>query len=352
MSVSPDLYGVFFEEINHGGTGGMWAQQIQNSNFEDTRGMVAPWTSLSTGVKYQLVLDEQRPINAVNPVSLQVVSDLGGSLAGVVNPGWYGINVTDGLSFDGSLYVRSATITSIDVALVDSDTGKTVYATTTLMVSDEWRKLNFSLIAKGDGMGSLRITWQPVSAADRINFDVVTLFPRKGWKDLAWMRPDLAQAVAELHPAFMRFPGGCFVEGQILANRFNWKRALGPIEHRAGHWNLWGYWNEDGLAYFEFLQFIERLTDVYGNPTRAIWVINNGISHEESIGKEDIQPYVQDALDSLEFAMGPTDSYWGARRVAMGHAAPFPIWAVAIGNEDWSDHPHSHSHIHHPPLTR
>ena len=334
-NVSVDLYGIFFEEINHGGTGGMWAQQVQNSNFEDTRGIVAPWTAADTGARYQLVLDDEAPINAVNAVSLQVVSDNSAATAGINNPGWFGINCSAGLSFDGSLYVRSATITAINVALVDSSSPAKVLAETSLAVGADWRKQNFTLTASADGLASLRITWNTVSAADRINFDVVTLFPRKGWMDLPWLRPDLGQMVADMHPAFVRFPGGCFVEGQIIANRFNWKRAIGPIESRPGHWNLWGYWNEDGLAYFEFLQLIERLTDAYGNPTRAIWVVNNGISHEESIGPQDIQPYIQDALDSLEFALGSADSYWGARRAAMGHSEPFSsIYAVAIGNED------------------
>ena len=305
------------------------------SNFEDTRGLVSPWTAVDTGARYQLVLDEQYPINAINPVSLQVVSDSSATTAGVLNPGWYGINCSAGLLFDGSLYVRSLTITSIDVALVDASSPDKVLAVTSLAVGRDWQKHNFTLTASADGMASFRITWQTVSAADRINFDVVTLFPRRGWMGLPWLRPDLAAMVAAMHPAFVRFPGGCFVEGQIIANRFNWKRALGPIEHRAGHWNLWGYWNEDGLAYFEFLQLIERLTDSYGQPSRAIWVVNNGISHEESIGPNDIQPYIQDALDSLEFAMGSADSYWGAQRAAMGHTEPFTsIYAVAIGNED------------------
>ena len=336
VNVSTNLYGIFFEEINHGGTGGMWAQQVQNSNFEDTRGIVSPWTPMDAAMKYQLVLDDERPINAINAVSLQVVTDQSDSDAGIVNPGWFGINCTAGQMFDGSLYVRSLTITAVDVALIDASSPDKVLAVVSdLPVGKEWRKHNFSLTASADGLASLRLTWKTTSKADRINFDVVTLFPRKGWKGLPWMRPDLAELVAGMRPSFVRFPGGCFVEGQIIANRFNWKKALGPIENRAGHWNLWGYWNEDGLAYFEFLQLIERLTDAYGSPTRAIWVVNNGISHEESIGPMDIQPYIQDALDSLEFAMGSADTYWGARRAAMGHPEPFaPIYAVAIGNED------------------
>ena len=332
VSVSPDLYGIFFEEINHSGTGGLWNQQLMNSNFEDTRTIVAPWKPLDAHNRYQLVLDEEQPINGVNPVSLQVVTDGAGATAGVVNPGYWGINVSAGLQFTGSVYLRSDTVKSVSVALFDPST---TFAETVIDgVMPHWMKFNFSLTTKQAGTASFRLTWQTTGKTDRVNIDVVTLFPTLGWQGLPWLRPDLAQAVADLHPAFMRFPGGCFVEGQIIANRFNWKKALGPIEHRAGHWNLWGYWSEDGLGLYEYLQFIERLTDPYGKPTRAIWVVNNGVSHEESIAPQDLEPYVQDALDSIEFAQGGADTYWGSRRAQMGHAAPFHIDYVAIGNED------------------
>jgi alpha-N-arabinofuranosidase len=137
-----------------------------------------------------------------------------------------------------------------------------------------------------------------------------------------------------MKPAFVRFPGGCYVEGDILKDRFDWRRALGNQEMRRGHYNLWGYYSEDGLGMFEYLSFVEKLTDAYGNPTRVVWVVNNGIAHTDSIPTPDIAGWVQDALDSIEFAQGATTTKFGALRAQMGHPQPFKIDHMAIGNED------------------
>ena len=205
------------------------------SNFEDTRTIVKPWTALDMQNKYQLVLDEEVPVNGINPVSLQVITDGAGATAGVVNPGYWGINVSTGLQFTGSVYLRSDTIKSVTVALFN---GTTVYAEATIDgVMPMWMKFNFSLTTQQAGTAAFRMTWKTTGKADRLNIDVVTLFPVLGWKGLPWLRPDLAQAVADLHPSFMRFPGGCFVEGQIIANRFNWylTRALAHSHSNTGH---------------------------------------------------------------------------------------------------------------------
>jgi len=151
---------------------------------------------------------------------------------------------------------------------------------------------------------------------------------------LPYIRADLGNYVAAMHPAFVRFPGGCYVEGDILKDRFDWRRALGNQETRRGHYNLWGYYSEDGLGMFEYLSFVEKLTDAYGNPTKVIWVVNNGIAHSDSIPTPDISGWVQDALDSIEFAQGATTSRFGALRAQMGHPQPFKIDHLAIGNED------------------
>jgi len=148
------------------------------------------------------------------------------------------------------------------------------------------------------------------------------------------IRADLANMIADLKPTFVRFPGGCFVEGDHLVERYNWKNGIGPLETRPGHWNLWGYFDEDGLSYFEFLNFIETLETPSGGRVEPVWVVNNGVSHQQSVPVSEIQPWVQDALDSIEFAMGSQTSKWGSIRAEMGHPQPFNINYVAIGNED------------------
>jgi len=334
INVSKDLFGIFFEEINHSGFGGLYSQSISNSNFEDARSIVQPWKGLGSE---RLTIDSRRPLNGHQPHSLRVQSlnQQKGATIGVSNPGFWGVNANQP-SYSVSFYVRSDTVTSLTVALVN---GEKVYATADISdVGREWTKKSVTLKYDpvDDAAASFNFTWSSTGAADESVFlDVVTAFPGEGWNGLPYVRADLAQKMADMHPAFVRFPGGCYVEGDDLVNRFNWKNALGPVENRAGHWNLWNYWTEDGLGLFEFLSIIEQLRDPFGQPTRAIWVVNNGISHDQSLTPDQVGPLLQDALDSLEFAMGdPKSTEWGRMRADMGHPKPFPISYVAIGNED------------------
>ncbi|KAF7064654.1 hypothetical protein CFC21_070920 [Triticum aestivum] len=142
-------------------------------------------------------------------------------------------------------------------------------------------------------------------------------------------RTELISMLLDLKPRFLRFPGGCFVEGSWLRNAFRWRDSIGPWEERPGHYgDVWNYWTDDGLGYYEFLQ----LSEVLG--AAPVWVFNNGISHHDEVDTTAIAPFVKDILDSLEFARGSAESTWGSVRAAMGHPEPFPVKYVAIGNED------------------
>lgn len=334
VNVSADLFGIFFEEINHSGFGGLYSQSISNSNFEDGRSIVSPWKPLGSE---RLTIDSRRPLNGHQPHSLriQALGQSKGSTIGVTNPGFWGVDVNQP-SYSVSFFVRSDSITSLTVSLVN---GAKTYATADVDgITREWTKKTLTLKYDpvNDAAASFQFSWQSTGLADESLFlDVVTAFPGEGWKGLPYVRSDLAEMMANIKPAFVRFPGGCYVEGDDLVNRFNWKNSLGPIENRPGHWNLWNYWTEDGLGLYEFLSLIEKLEDPYGNPTRAIWVVNNGISHAQSLTPDQVTPLINDAMDSLEFAMGdPASTEWGRMRADMGHPQPFPISYVAIGNED------------------
>uniref|UniRef100_A0A453GUZ8 Alpha-L-arabinofuranosidase 1 catalytic domain-containing protein n=1 Tax=Aegilops tauschii subsp. strangulata TaxID=200361 RepID=A0A453GUZ8_AEGTS len=142
-------------------------------------------------------------------------------------------------------------------------------------------------------------------------------------------RKELISMLLDLRPRFLRFPGGCFVEGEWLINAFRWKEIIGPWEQRPGHFgDVWHYWTDDGLGYYEFLQLAEDLD------ATPIWVVNIGISHHDKINISDIAPLVEDILDSLEFAKGSAESKWGSVRASMGHPEPFLVKYVALGNED------------------
>jgi len=163
--------------------------------------------------------------------------------------------------------------------------------------------------------------------------DFVSLFPAKTFHDRPnGLRPDLAQIIADLRPGFIRFPGGCFVEGITIEDRPQWKRTLGPIEARPGTYSPWGYWSTDGLGYHEFLQFAE---DIHAD---ALYVVNAGISCAFRSGTfipdDQLQPLIDDTLEAIEYAIGPVDSKWGAKRAASGHPAPFPLKYIEVGNED------------------
>ncbi len=358
--VSSELYGIFFEEISHAGEGGLYAEMIQNRDFEAAtvpQGWQVDGHTLTTPIGWKtdiwftndlpgwslikqadadgsIALDDTNPLSPRNPHSLRVTATKLGSHFAVVNSGFWGMNVTDGASYDGSFYARTADPT-FDLHLsLESTDGKIIYAQTTVAAigSDAaWHKYPFSFQAKGsDPKAHLVIS--PTRPAT-FWLDCVSLFPRTTFKGHG-LRPDLAQMLVNLKPAFIRFPGGCIVEGVTLHNRLRWEDSIGDISQRQGDFELWGYYNHYGLGFHEFLQLCEDLD------SQAMYVVNAGMSCQlrrpyELATDSDLHLYVDDTLNALEYAMGPTTSKYGAIRAANGHPAPFKIKYVEIGNENW-----------------
>ena len=184
-----------------------------------------------------------------------------------------------------------------------------------------------------------------VSHPGTLWFDVVSLFPRDTYKNRRnGLRADLVQMLADLKPGFIRFPGGCIVEGIMLSNRFQWKHSIGDIAHRQGTFDLWGYYNTFGLGFHEYLQLCEDLG------ADAMYVVNAGLScqfrRSEIVSNPvELQPMVQDTLDALEYAMGPASSKWGSLRATAGHPEPFVIKYVEIGNENWGEQYHKNYRV-------
>jgi alpha-L-arabinofuranosidase len=159
--------------------------------------------------------------------------------------------------------------------------------------------------------------------------DMVSLFPKETFKGREnGIRKDLGQMIADMKPAFVRFPGGCYVEGNLMANAFRWKKSIGDIAERSGHMGIWGYYSTGGLGYHEYLQFCEDLG------AEPLFVINCGMAHGDSIPMDQLQEYVQDALDAIEYANGPVDSKWGSLRAKAGHPKPFHLKMIEVGNEN------------------
>ncbi|OVA13812.1 Alpha-L-arabinofuranosidase [Macleaya cordata] len=337
------LFGIFFEEINHAGAGGIWAELVSNRGFEaggqSTPSNIDPWSIIGNESSIILSTDRSSCFDR-NKVALrmEVLCDTKGPKlcpaggVGVYNPGYWGMNIEEGKSYKVVLHIRSLEDVDISVSLA-SKNGSQILATSNIVASSSdvsnWTKVEVMLEAKEtDHYGRLQLT---TTSKGVIWFDQVSAMPVDTYKGLGF-RKELVEMLANIKPRFIRFPGGCFVEGEWLRNAFRWKESVGPWEERPGHFgDVWMYWTDDGLGYFEFLQLAEDLGAL------PIWVINNGISHLLRLLAEiclSCSSLMQEMLDSIEFARGDADSTWGSVRAAMGHPEPFNLKYVAIGNED------------------
>ncbi|KAK3012089.1 hypothetical protein RJ639_012722 [Escallonia herrerae] len=310
------LFGLFFEEINHAGSGGLWAELVSNRGFESGGRIlpsgIAPWSTLGDESSISVSTDLSSSFER-NKVALrmEVLCDSKGANicpaggVGVYNPGFWGMNIEQGKTYKLVLHIRSLEPVNLLVSLTDSH-GLQALSNVSIMEDDvsKWTKVEALLDAKRTNHNSrLQLT---TTKKGVIWFDQVSLMPLDTYKGHGF-RNDLFKMLADLKPGFLRFPGGCFVEGEWLRNAFRWKETIGPWEKRPGHFgDVWNYWTDDGLGHFEFLQLAEDLG------AEPIWEI----------------------LDGIEFARGDRDSTWGSVRAAMGHPEPFVLRYVAIGNED------------------
>ncbi|KAK4795654.1 hypothetical protein SAY86_027980 [Trapa natans] len=339
-SIPETLFGIFFEEINHAGAGGLWAELVSNRGFEaggpHAPSNIDPWSNIGDEV-YVNISTERSSCFARNIVALRMdvlCNSSGPNICpdggvGVYNPGFWGMNIKKGKTYKVIFYVKSSGSLNLSVSLTGSS-GVPILATANVIASasdvSNWTKMEVLLEAEDTNHNSrIQLT---TTLKGVIWLDQVSVMPLDTYKGHGF-RTDLFEMLTELKPRFLRFPGGCFVEGEWLRNAFRWKETVGPWEERPGHFgDVWMYWTDDGLGYFEFLQLAEDLG------AAPIWVINNGISHNDEVNTSSILPFVQEALDSIEFARGSSDSKWGALRASMGHLEPFDLRYVAVGNED------------------
>ncbi|MGA2031617.1 MAG: alpha-L-arabinofuranosidase C-terminal domain-containing protein [Thermoguttaceae bacterium] len=329
VKISPYLYGIFFEEINRAGDGGLYGEMLQNRSFEDAD-QPAAWTLVkSADAEGAMTLDVSQPLGAHNPHALKLeIARTGGGRLGVANEGFKGIAVRAGGQYALSFYARRDQAFSgpLRVSLEEND-GRVLAAGKIATIGRQWKKYQCLLTAGGSSAKARLVI--AAASTGAVWLDVVSLFPQPAWKDRPnGLRPDLAEMLLQMKPAFVRFPGGCYVEGNKLANAFRWKDSIGDIAERPGHWNLWGYRSNDGLGYHEYLQMCEDLG------AEPLLVINCGMAHEDSVPMAKMDEWVGDALDAIEYANGPAGSKWGGERVKAGHAAPFHLKFMEIGNEN------------------
>lgn len=359
--VSPRLWGVFFEEINHSGDGGLYAEMVRNRSFEDNRvpegciiqgdnfesptGWKLPlrdqatpmtgWVPAPWGSDMVVGLEERFPLNSASPTCARVaVNALGDKgCAGVANVGFWGMSVSAGQRYELSLFTRAESgYTGRLLAALESEDGSKTYGSTELPgPGAAWEKRSATLASNASDHSARLALY--LDAPGIVYFDMVSLFPGQVYKDRAnGLRPDLAEMVANLKPAFIRFPGGCIVEGFTPESAWNWKETVGDTAVRPGRQNLWGYRASDGFGYHEMLQFAE---DIGAEP---IVVVNCGITCQgrgpvfQPLDKMEV--FVRNALDAIEYANGGPKTKWGTERANNGHPEPFNLKYITIGNEN------------------
>lgn len=318
-------YGIFYEEINHAGDGGLYAELIRNREMEDNSSNPDGWWPIGNAKQS---ISTSTPLNQWQPNCMKLI--LSGSGDGTRNEGFWGINVVKDREYKVSFWIRTLNSWNGSLTLRLESNGGTPLGETVVPIKEaadsEWTKYTATIKATGtDANGWFAIRG---SKAGTIYLDVVSLFPPTYKNRENGMRPDLAEMLANLHPRFMRFPGGCYIEG---GNRYQWKNTVGPIECRTGlHNSHWGYPVSNGMGFHEFLQFCE---DINAEP---LFVVNVGIGHGWYQDYKNLGDYIQEALDALEYANGPIDSPWGKLRAEMGHPEPFNLRMLEIGNENYN----------------
>lgn len=324
-AVSPDLWGVFFEDINYAADGGLNADLVQNGDFgygpQDAEGWHAltAWRAEPEGA---VRCHDRDPVATDNPVHVSL--DAGARLT---NEGWNGIPVQPDRDYLARFALRGDGLVTVSL---DDAAEATPLASGSVRAGSEWSWHAVRLRSPRDARTHLSFT-----ADAAVHLDGVSLHPcdaATGEPEL--FRADLLEAISALHPSFVRFPGGCLVHGIGLDNLYHWKRTLGPRLERAAMRNLWGYRQSMAIGYYEYFLLCERLG------AAALPVVAAGVSCQNTpggiqcIAEEDMPAYVQDVLDLVEFATGDVDTQWGARRAALGHAEPFGLRYLGVGNED------------------
>lgn len=327
IEISPTLYGIFYEDINFASDGGLYAELIRNRSFEYNAEKPEYWKAVASNIS--LVTEGLLNEKQGHALKVETKSATGG---GVGNEGYWGVNAVAGTQYKLSFWVapQAGKPETINASLRSKDgtlLGKTVIKQ---KLKKGWQKIEGTIVADvSDPQANFHLWFEGKCT---VLLDVVSLFPPTFMGRENGCRIDLAEKLQAIHPAFMRFPGGCYVEGNLKPeNAYHWERTVGPIERRPGHMNAnWGYPTTDGLGFHEFLQLSEDLG------AKALYVVNVGIWHGGCTPLDSLQPWIDECLGALEYANGPVTSHYGKMRAENGHPEPFNIAYIEIGNENYN----------------
>lgn len=368
-TVSPSMYGVFFEEINHAGDGGLYAELVQNRSFEESEmpegyhvehGRLKPAPvenhlngRVNHGASFHwnnepvrawslqpadesvatMCLTKERPMFETAPNNLKVEIHKADNPVQLINEGYWGMNIEQGKIYTLRAIVRKSPgyAGTIDAKLLAKDGTVIGQSKVDVSKADEWLdELVVIEPTASDNEARLALEFDTTG---EVWLDYISLFPPTFKSRYNGLRPDVAQCLADLKPAFFRWPGGCVVEGISLPNRFDWKKTLGDPASRPGEYSTWGYRCSYGMGYHEVLQYCEDIG------AKMMFVCNVGLGCQFRMGdacpESEIPAYLDDCMDAIEYALGDIATEWGALRAKHGHADPFPLQYVEIGNENW-----------------
>ena len=340
--VSPTLYGLMTEEINHAYDGGLYAELVQNRTFHETWEGEPPWDLIRRGNAVATrALDKTTGPSEALPYSMKLTATNASKSneAGLTNPGYWGYSLKPNTTYSGSLYARVGVSDNDDadpgplsIRLVNNTTGAIQAHADIQLKPGAWQRYEYKLVTSAIAPSVANHLEVTISRPGTVWLQQVSLMPPTFHDRPNGNRADLMQRMAAMHPAFLRLPGGNYLEGNTIAERFDWTKTIGPTIDRPGHPSPWMYWSDDGLGLLEFLEWCE---DLKVEPVLAVYA---GYSLAgEHVDHKDLKPYVQSALDEIEYVAGDITTKWGAVRARDGHPAPFPLHYVEIGNEDWLD---------------
>jgi alpha-L-arabinofuranosidase len=329
--ISPTLFGIFFEDINLSADGGIYPELVRNRSFEDAD-TLQNWKFVSVDGKSTAsicIADVQSkpPVPPLNPFNRQSLRIKTNGLFKLENNGYWGMNIIEGNSYTFKVATRLSQgyHSPLKIRLVSKE-GKELSSGEIKGFDIGWKYFTVNLKARGSDPNShIEISGE---GNGTLYLDMASLLPDQTWKNHG-LRLDLSEALDKFHPKFLRFPGGCWVEGEDFAHMNHWKNTIGNVAARTSLWNIWGYNATQGLGYHEYLQLAEDLG------AEALYCINAGVSHRETVPMDQMGQWVQDALDAIEYANGPVTSVWGSIRARNGHPQPFNLKYLEIGNENF-----------------
>src|SRR5665213_3122097 len=342
-TIQPTMWGIFFEDINFAADGGVYAELVKNRSFEFFKPLMGWEIKQNGGAIGSVLVVNRNKAESDNPrfIKMTLSNDKGNF--GLMNEGFRGMGIKKNLQYNFSVWAKpeSGNI-SMHVQLIDSTDNSLGESSTIRISKGGWQKYNTSFTATATSPKAKMMVW--FGGKGVADFDMISLFPQDTWKERpGGLRADLVQLLADMKPGFIRFPGGCIVEGRELATRYQWKKTIGPLEDRKLIVNRWNteiaarpapdYFQTLGLGFFEYFQLAE---DIGASP---LPILNCGMACQfntaEVVDTTQLDPYVQDALDLIEFANGDTNTKWGTVRARLGHPAPFNLKMIGVGNENW-----------------